>query len=114
MTYAKLTRASLILLTVLGLPAAGTKPAFGDVSFARAWEETITIPTYAPGPCDKNPIFYTGRVYQGAQGRVYPYPLQDVLHGPPAADASVHDPDEPRELTYVDIDTFEATLWADF
>jgi ribosomal protein S27E len=33
---------------------------------------------------------------------------------PPAADASVHDPDEPRELTYVDIDTFEATLWADF
>jgi tetratricopeptide (TPR) repeat protein len=25
-------------------------------------------------------MFYTGRVYQGAQGRVYPYPLQDVLH----------------------------------
>ena len=40
----------------------------------------MTLPTYAPGPCDKNPIFYTGRVYQGAQGRVYPYPLQDVLH----------------------------------
>jgi len=36
---------------------------------------------------------------------------------PPASDASVHDPassDEPRELTYVDIDTFEASLWADF
>jgi hypothetical protein len=33
---------------------------------------------------------------------------------PPAADASVHDPDEPRQLTYVDIATFEATLWADF
>jgi hypothetical protein len=33
---------------------------------------------------------------------------------PPADDPSVHDPDEPRELTYVDMDTFEATLWADF
>ncbi len=29
---------------------------------------------------------------------------------PPAEDASVHDRDEPRELTYVDIDTFEATF----
>jgi hypothetical protein len=33
---------------------------------------------------------------------------------PPTGDASVHDPDEPRELTYVDIDTFEATFWGDF
>jgi hypothetical protein len=43
-------------------------------------ETTVSLPTYQPGPYDKNPIFYTGRVYQGAQGRVYPYPLQDVLH----------------------------------
>jgi Tfp pilus assembly protein PilF len=43
-------------------------------------ETTITLPTYAPGGYDKTPIFYTGRVYQGAQGRVYPYPMQDVLH----------------------------------
>ena len=43
-------------------------------------ETTVTLPTYPPGPCDKNPVFYTGRVYQGAQGRVYPYPLQDTLH----------------------------------
>ena len=42
-------------------------------------QTTMTLPTYPPGPCDKNPIFYTGRVYQGAQGRIYPYPLQDVL-----------------------------------
>lgn len=48
----------------------------------------VTLPTYPPGPPDKNPLFYTGRVYQGAQGRVYPYPLQDVLH------------DEKSEKTY--------------
>ena len=29
---------------------------------------------------------------------------------PPAGDTSVHDPDEPPEPTYVDIDTFEATF----
>ena len=43
-------------------------------------EESIVLPTYAPGGYDKTPLFYTGRVYQGAQGRVYPYPMQDVLH----------------------------------
>lgn len=43
-------------------------------------EDTITLPTYTPGGYDKTPLFYTGRVYQGAQGRVYPYPMQDVLH----------------------------------
>ena len=43
-------------------------------------EDAIVLPTYAPGGYDKTPLFYTGRVYQGAQGRVYPYPMQDVLH----------------------------------
>ena len=43
-------------------------------------EDKITLPTYSPGGYDKTPVFYTGRVYQGAQGRVYPYPMQDVLH----------------------------------
>ena len=48
----------------------------GEVSFK---EDSIVLPTYAPGGYDKTPLFYTGRVYQGAQGRVYPYPMQDVL-----------------------------------
>ena len=46
----------------------------------RMAEDSIVLPTYAPGGYDKTPLFYTGRVYQGAQGRVYPYPMQDVLH----------------------------------
>ena len=44
----------------------------GEVSFK---EDSIVLPTYAPGGYDKTPLFYTGRVYQGAQGRVYPYPM---------------------------------------
>jgi tetratricopeptide (TPR) repeat protein len=45
----------------------------------RAWEENVVIPTYAAGEPEPNPIFYFGRASQGAQGRVYPYPLYDSL-----------------------------------
>ena len=47
----------------------------------RMWEEDVTIPTYLTGDPDPNPMFYFGRVYQGAEGRVYPYPLYDKLTG---------------------------------
>lgn len=39
----------------------------------------LTLPTYELGPADPHPIFFSGRVYQGAQGNIYPYPLYDVL-----------------------------------
>ena len=43
------------------------------------WKESITIPTYQVDKPDPNPRFYDGRVTQGAQGRVYPYAMSDVL-----------------------------------
>lgn len=52
--------------------------AFGE-SGVSVWEETIRIPTYLTGEPERNPIFYTGRAYQGAKGPVYPYPLIDKL-----------------------------------
>ena len=39
----------------------------------------LVLPTYEIGEPDVNPVFFTGRVYQGAQGHIYPYPLYDVL-----------------------------------
>ena len=42
-------------------------------------EESLMIPTYQIGDPDPNPIFYTGRAYQGAQGHVYPYPMLDKI-----------------------------------
>ena len=42
-------------------------------------EERIVIPTYEVGPAEPNPIFYSGRAYQGAKGPIYPYPLLDKL-----------------------------------
>ena len=62
----------LVLLFLL----VGASACAGEVKFA---ETTTVLPTYSPGGYDKTPLFYTGRVYQGAQGRVYPYPMQDVL-----------------------------------
>jgi tetratricopeptide (TPR) repeat protein len=37
------------------------------------------IPTYLAGPPEPNPMFYFGAQSQGAEGRIYPYPLYDNL-----------------------------------
>ena len=68
-------KSRLIATCILPLLAGGV--VAGEVVFK---EDSTVLPTYAPGGYDKTPLFYTGRVYQGAQGRVYPYPMQDVLH----------------------------------
>jgi tetratricopeptide (TPR) repeat protein len=48
-------------------------------STAKIWKETVSIPTYLVDAPDPNPRFYDGRAYQGAQGRVYPYPIYESL-----------------------------------
>lgn len=64
------------LAAVLALPliAPAEEPAP-----VKVWEEKVAIPTYVTGPPDDNPFFYTGRVYQGARGEVYPYAMYDNL-----------------------------------
>jgi tetratricopeptide (TPR) repeat protein len=72
----------------------GVRRAAGFLLWAFAWaflgppaglsqvtvrEEEIVLPTYETGPPEPNPIFYSGRAYQGAKGPVYPYPLLDKL-----------------------------------
>ncbi len=63
---------SVILLFLILLPAL----LLAEVTIR---EEAMTVPTYVVGPPDPNPMFYTGRTYQGAKGAVYPYPLYDKL-----------------------------------
>lgn len=46
---------------------------------ARIWVESQEIPTYLVDAPDKIPRFYEGRAYQGAQGRIYPYPIYESL-----------------------------------
>lgn len=62
----------LVLLLLPRIARAESKPV-------KVWEQEVAIPTYAAGEPEPNPIFYFGRASQGAQGRVYPYPLYDSL-----------------------------------
>ena len=54
--------------------AAGAAPV-------RVSEEQVVLPTYGAGEPERNPMFYFGRQSQGAEGRIYPYPLYDTLTG---------------------------------
>jgi tetratricopeptide (TPR) repeat protein len=47
------------------------------------------IPTYLSGPPEPNPMFFFGRGTQGAEQRIYPYPLYDNLTNK-KADKSYH------------------------
>jgi tetratricopeptide (TPR) repeat protein len=67
-----------VFLSLLILSAASLLPVSGvDAVVVR--EETIVLPTYLAGEPERNPMFYFGRASQGAEGRVYPYPLYDTL-----------------------------------
>ncbi|MBN1804672.1 MAG: DUF5107 domain-containing protein [Sedimentisphaerales bacterium] len=66
-----------IVILSITLIIFSTIPIQADT--VKIYEEPLEIPTYQVGSPDPNPRFYTGRTYQGAQARVYPYPMQDVL-----------------------------------
>lgn len=44
------------------------------------WEEQVSIPTYATGKPEKNPMFFEKRVYQGSSGVVYPNPVIEKIY----------------------------------
>jgi len=62
----------ILLIFFLTLPPF----AFAQVQVYKGQE---VIPTYQTGADELSPVFYTGRGVQGAQGKVYPYPLQTKL-----------------------------------
>ena len=53
------------------------------ITGAKAWRETVSIPTYEVGRPEKNPIFLEKRVYQGSSGVVYPYPVIESIANEP-------------------------------
>jgi tetratricopeptide (TPR) repeat protein len=54
-------------------------PQFVSADTVTLRETDEVIPTYKSGPPEPNPMFYFGRDSQGAEGRIYPYPLYDNL-----------------------------------
>jgi len=69
-------RVLFFFLFIFCLVLAGTLWSYTGATIK---EVPLTIPTYGVGQPDLNPRFYEGRIYQGAQGRIYPYPISDVL-----------------------------------
>lgn len=72
---------ALVILTggILAATVSCNPGGSRTASSVKVWEEDIIIPTYLVGPPDPNPMFYFGRSSQGAEGRIYPYPLYDNL-----------------------------------
>jgi hypothetical protein len=67
-----LRRISFILILILPQLVSGQ-------STVTIHEADENIPTYLAGPPDPNPMFFFGKQSQGAEGRIYPYPLYDNL-----------------------------------
>ena len=70
----------LLCIVILAVPIARQycQTSEGNAS-VRIWEEAKVLPTYLVEPSSTSPRFYDGRAYQGAQGRVYPYPINENL-----------------------------------
>lgn len=64
----------LLLLTLLIVSAS-----IAEADNVKAWEGTITMPTYMLDPAEKAPIFERDWSYQRAKRSVYPYPLNDNM-----------------------------------
>jgi tetratricopeptide (TPR) repeat protein len=74
--FKNITFIILFVITALNSTGQITRDSSKPV---RIWEDSITIPTYLIDPPNTTPHFYDGRSYQGAQGRIYPYPLNSSL-----------------------------------
>jgi tetratricopeptide (TPR) repeat protein len=68
---------ALALAFLAALSASSPRATAADP--VKLSEVDQVIPTYLSDPPDPNPMFYFGRESQGAQGRIYPYPLYDNL-----------------------------------
>ncbi len=74
-------RMNVFVLMLLAVVLAPVIPGLNAVAAVDVREETVSIPTYVAGDPEPNPMFYFGRQSQGAEGRIYPYPLYDTLTG---------------------------------
>lgn len=67
------------IMLLLSITQSCNQPDIRDTKQVKIWEESTLIPTYVVDPASTTPRFYDGRAYQGAQGRVYPYPINENL-----------------------------------
>jgi tetratricopeptide (TPR) repeat protein len=74
LNHSNLTAGFILVIVLLGLPFCALSQPVVKIT-----ESDEIIPTYTANPPDPNPMFFFGRNSQGAEGRIYPYPLYDNL-----------------------------------
>jgi tetratricopeptide (TPR) repeat protein len=67
------------LCVALLLALLGARPLSAATAPVTVTEQQVVIPTYLIGDPDPNPQFYFGGNSQGAEHRIYPYPMYDNL-----------------------------------
>ena len=72
--YMKSSRLFLVSMFLL----VSTSRVWGQVTVSIR-EVPLVLPTYEIGSPEREPMFYAGRLYQGARGAIYPYPFYDSL-----------------------------------
>jgi tetratricopeptide (TPR) repeat protein len=70
---------SIFLAAIFSAATISFLPQIVFADSVKLYERDEVIPTYKSGPPEPNPMFYFGRDSQGAEGRIYPYPLYDNL-----------------------------------
>ena len=68
-----------LILPLILYSSLSAQTGTGSEVPVKIWEEAVSMPTYLVDEPDRIPRFYEGRAYQGAQGRVYPYPIYESL-----------------------------------
>ena len=69
------SRLLLLLAAIVSASWIASPPSAAAPAPVTLREVDEVIPTYLSGLPDPNPMFYFGRESQGAEGRIYPYPL---------------------------------------
>ncbi len=77
--HLNMKRNKILALVALTISTFLTTNQLFAADAVKVWEEQTVIPTYLIGPPDPNPQFYVGDSSQGAEKRIYPYPLYDNL-----------------------------------
>lgn len=90
---------TLILALAAALGMQNALAAEGDV---KAWEGTLTLPTYTLNAPEKAPIFQRDWSYQRARRSVYPYVLNDNM--------TTHKEDVTYKALYLENDYIEVCI----
>ena len=74
-----MSKSNIIKVLSIVVCIALVQPIYAAGEGVKAWEETLTLPSYKLNPPEIAPVFDCDWSYQRARRSVYPYPLNDNM-----------------------------------